>query len=403
MAQNLRNLTSPEYYRLLRRQMDGLSSFDGVFASLTGKPTTLSGYGIVDAQPLDSDLTALAALTTTAFGRDLLTRADADAVRTYIGAGTSSFDGTFAALSAKPTTIADYGITDFNSLGDARWEPVDATILKDADIGSTVQAYDAQLDTWAGLTPSANAQSLVTSANYAAMRGLLDLEAGTDFYSVSGANAAFQPIDADLTTIAGLTATTDNFMVATANAWASRTPTQARTQLGLGTLATQSGTFSGTSSGTNTGDQTLPTRASLGLATTDTPTFKGFDVGLDLSATAQIFFAHYSGGTSYGWKWIQDELTTGDLWYSRRVADVDTQVMRFARATGDVAFAANLSTVNNFGVGVTAYGTSAAKVIGMANATAPASSPAGMGQLYVEGGALKFRGSSGTITTIAPA
>src|SRR5574340_255371 len=30
-----------------------------------------------------------------------------------------------------------------------------------------------------------------------------------------------------------------------------------RTNLGLGTLATQSGTFSGTSSGTNTGDQTI--------------------------------------------------------------------------------------------------------------------------------------------------
>ena len=37
----------------------------------------------------------------------------------------------------------------------------------------------------------------------------------------------------------------------------------ARTNLGLGTLATQSGTFSGTSSGTNTGDQTL---SSLGAA-----------------------------------------------------------------------------------------------------------------------------------------
>lgn len=67
----------------------------------------------------------------------------------------------------------------------------------------------------------------------------------------------YQPLDSDLTTIAGLTATTDNFMVATASAWASRTPAQARTQLGLGTLATQSGTFSGTSSGTNTGDQTI--------------------------------------------------------------------------------------------------------------------------------------------------
>jgi|GEM_PF-5111138 len=57
----------------------------------------------------------------------------------------------------------------------------------------------------------------------------------------------------------------------------------------------------------------------------------------------------------------------------------------------------------NVGIGVTAFGTAAAKVLGMANATPPTTSPAGMGQLYVEGGALKFRGSSGTVTTIAPA
>ena len=57
----------------------------------------------------------------------------------------------------------------------------------------------------------------------------------------------------------------------------------------------------------------------------------------------------------------------------------------------------------NVGVGVTTFGTSADKVLGLANATAPSTSPAGMGQLYVESGALKFRGSSGTITTIAAA
>jgi hypothetical protein len=57
----------------------------------------------------------------------------------------------------------------------------------------------------------------------------------------------------------------------------------------------------------------------------------------------------------------------------------------------------------NLLVGATAAGTSAAKVIGLANATAPTTSPAGMGQLYVEGGALKYRGSSGTVTTIAAA
>ena len=57
----------------------------------------------------------------------------------------------------------------------------------------------------------------------------------------------------------------------------------------------------------------------------------------------------------------------------------------------------------NVGIGVSTFGTSAAKVLGLANATAPSTSPAGMGQLYVEAGALKYRGSSGTITTIANA
>jgi len=43
------------------------------------------------------------------------------------------------------------------------------------------QGLDADLTTWAGVTPSANGQSLVSAANYAAMKALLDLEAGTDF------------------------------------------------------------------------------------------------------------------------------------------------------------------------------------------------------------------------------
>jgi hypothetical protein len=62
-----------------------------------------------------------------------------------------------------------------------------------------------------------------------------------------------------------------------------------------------------------------------------------------------------------------------------------------------------VDSAGNVGVGVSAFGTSAAKVLGFANATAPSTSPAGMGQLYVESGALKYRGSSGTITTIAAA
>lgn len=73
------------------------------------------------SQPLDSDLTAIAALATISFGRGALTWADAASARAYIGAGTSVFDGAFSSLTGKPTTIGGYGITDFNSLGDVRW------------------------------------------------------------------------------------------------------------------------------------------------------------------------------------------------------------------------------------------------------------------------------------------
>jgi hypothetical protein len=65
--------------------------------------------------------------------------------------------------------------------------------------------------------------------------------------------------------------------------------------------------------------------------------------------------------------------------------------------------AMTLDSSGNLLLKATSAGTSAVGVLGMGNATAPSSSPAGMGQLYVEGGALKFRGSSGTVTTIAAA
>lgn len=60
-------------------------------------------------------------------------------------------------------------------------------------------------------------------------------------------------------------------------------------------------------------------------------------------------------------------------------------------------------TTQNFGFGTTSFGTSAVNVIAIANGTAPSSSPAGEGQLYVESGALKYRGSSGTVTTLGAA
>jgi hypothetical protein len=61
-------------------------------------------------------------------------------------------------------------------------------------------------------------------------------------------------------------------------------------------------------------------------------------------------------------------------------------------ATGNIGF----GTTDQFGSGV--------GVIGVANrTTAPTTNPTGGGVLYVESGALKYRGSSGTVTTLAAA
>ena len=64
--------------------------------------------------------------------------------------------------------------------------------------------------------------------------------------------------------------------------------------------------------------------------------------------------------------------------------------------------AMTLDASGNLLVGLTAAGTTAAKTIQIANGTAPTANVTG-GQLYVEAGALKYRGSSGTVTTIAAA
>lgn len=60
-------------------------------------------------------------------------------------------------------------------------------------------------------------------------------------------------------------------------------------------------------------------------------------------------------------------------------------------------------SAGNYGFNTATFGTSAQGVLGIADASAPSTSPSGMGQLYVESGALKYRGSSGTVTTLASA
>lgn len=129
-------------------------------------------------------------------------------------------------------------------------------------------------------------------------------------------------------------------------------------------------------------------------------------------------------GTSNRWK-IQRNGTSesgsnvgSDLDIYAYMDDGTTRItpVRITRATGLVTLSGaitaaglgtfagvTLSTTTSLSLGTPSLG-GGAGVISIANATtAPTTDPSGGGILYVESGALKFRGSSGTITTIAAA
>jgi len=144
----------------------------------------------------------------TTVGRNVLKAADAAAARTAIGAGTSSL--------ALGTTGSTAAAGNDSRLSDARTPTTHAS--SHADGGSDEVALDG---------------SQITTGTVAIGR----LPTGTSSVTVALGNhdhtGVYQPLDSDLTTIAGLTATTDNMLQAVAGAWASRTPAQVRTALTL--------------------------------------------------------------------------------------------------------------------------------------------------------------------------
>lgn len=111
------------------------------------------GTGNVPAamyQPLDADLTAIAALTTTSTGRDLLTAADAAAIRTKAGLGTIATQAA-SAVAITGGTVA--GITDL-AVADGGTGASSASVARTnlgVAIGTDVQAYNAGLVALAGL------------------------------------------------------------------------------------------------------------------------------------------------------------------------------------------------------------------------------------------------------------
>ncbi len=306
---------------------------------------TISTHDTGDFQAADADLTAIAALTSaanklayytgagtaaladfTAAGRALVDDADASAQRTTLGLGTAAVSAATDFQPVDPDLTAIAGLTSaadkvpyFTGSSTAALATLTAAgraLIDDADAAAQrttlglgtisthdtgdFQAADTELSALAGLTSAANklpyftgsgtaattdltaaGRALIDDADAAAQRATLGL--GT---AATSASTDFQPADADLTALAGLTSAADKVPYFTGSGTAATADFTAagralvddadasaqRTTLGLGTLATQSGTFSGTSSGTNTGDQTLDgilgTSSTIAAATT---------------------------------------------------------------------------------------------------------------------------------------
>jgi hypothetical protein len=153
-------------------------------ATLARDAEVAAGY-----QPLDADLTSIAALTTTATGRGLLDDADATALRVSIGAviGTDvqAWDADLNSIAALTTTAAGRGLLD----------DADASALRTsigAVIDTNVQAWDADLDSIAALATTATGRGLLDDADASALR--------TSIGAVIGTNV--QAWDADLDDLA---------------------------------------------------------------------------------------------------------------------------------------------------------------------------------------------------------
>ncbi len=160
----------------------GVSAAGGAVAAedVTVDSTTLVGTGtdvqavleeldnaVAASQPLDATLTALAAANWAANSLPVGSGAD---TLSQLSMGASTILARLAAGNVVAAT------------------PSQLRTLLSLVIGTDVQAYDADLTTYAGITPSANVQSLLAAANYAAMRTLLALVPGTDVIAV-GATA----------------------------------------------------------------------------------------------------------------------------------------------------------------------------------------------------------------------
>lgn len=126
--------------------------------------------------------------------------------------------------------------------------------------------------------------------------------AGGDTATKTYVDTAAQPVDADLTAIAGLTATTDNFMQAKAGAWASRTIAQVKTDLAINNVDNTSNATERAATATLSGKRITPRVDTVASASTVTPTGDASDLYTVTALAAAATIAAPSGTPVNGQK-----------------------------------------------------------------------------------------------------
>lgn len=176
------------------------TSFGGVEFSANAPVTAINALtAAADRVPYYTSSSAAALAVFTSFGRSLVDDADAATARTTLGLGT------IATQAASGVSISGGSITGITDLavadgGTGASTAANARTNLGLAIGSDVQAWDADLDTLAGLAKTdgnfivGNGSAWVAESG-ATARASLGLSIGSDV----------QAYDADLTAIAGLT------------------------------------------------------------------------------------------------------------------------------------------------------------------------------------------------------
>ena len=164
----------------------------GVKAAIDAAISTASG----SYQPVDSDLTAIAALATTAYGRTFLTLADQAALMGLVAAASETTQGKVELASAAETTTGTDSVRAVHPAGlKAALDAVNLDRLSDVvitapaaghilrhngttgfvnvDAGTLYQPVDADLTAIAGLTTTAYGRGFLTLADQAALKALL--------------------------------------------------------------------------------------------------------------------------------------------------------------------------------------------------------------------------------------